>query len=130
MLHYLDKLLPKIKYIALLIYWAMLSFLLFKSHPEKDVSFMVFEGIDKVAHASTFLGLAFLFKINYPRLKNLYFYQIMLIYAILTEIIQGLLNNGRAQDINDIAADMLGVILGHGLFTLCKTWLSQRFDFA
>lgn len=80
----------------------------------------MFSGIDKVIHVSIFALLAFCFRTAFPRTKFIYFIQIMLSYAFLTEILQDEMHLGRSAEILDVVADTAGFFLGSFFFVKIK----------
>ena len=76
----------------------------------------MFDGIDKILHLSIFAMLGFCFMAAFPKIKFRYFIQIMLIYAILTEILQDEMQLGRSLEGLDLVADTIGVLLGYYVF--------------
>lgn len=98
------------------IYWAFLTFMLLKPGVENMEYPFMFDGIDKVLHLSIFAMLGFCFMAAFPKIKFRYFIQIMLIYAILTEILQDEMQLGRSLEGLDLVADTIGVLLGYYVF--------------
>ncbi len=92
--------------------------------------FLQIPHLDKIAHA--FLFGVFVVLLNYGFYKQInitfkrHYYTISLIsavlMAILTEWLQDLLGRGRTAEVNDIAADFAGALLGMGGF-----WIWKRF---
>lgn len=80
----------------------------------------MFEGIDKVLHLSIFALLGFCFMATFPKIKFIYYIQIMLIYSILTEILQDEMGFGRSLETLDLVADTIGVIIGYFAFMQLK----------
>ena len=80
----------------------------------------MFEGIDKVLHLSIFALLGFCFMATFPKIKFIYYIQIMLIYSILTEILQDAMGFGRSLETLDLVADTIGVLIGYFAFTQLK----------
>lgn len=76
----------------------------------------MFEGIDKVLHLSIFTFLGFAFMATYPKIKFFYFIQIMMLYGMLTEILQDEMHWGRSLEFLDLVADMVGVLIGYFIF--------------
>ena len=111
----LDKI-SKIFTKILPIYWAFLTFMLLKPGVENMEYPFMFDGIDKVLHLSIFAMLGFCFMAAFPKIKVRYFIQIMLIYAILTEILQDEMQLGRSLEGLDLVADTIGVLLGYYVF--------------
>lgn len=111
----LDKI-SKIFTKILPIYWAFLTFMLLKPGVENMEYPFMFDGIDKILHLSIFGMLGFCFMAAIPKIKFRYFIQIMLIYAILTEILQDEMQLGRSLEGLDLVADTIGVLLGYYVF--------------
>ena len=80
----------------------------------------MFEGIDKVLHLSIFMLLGFCFMATVPKMKFIHYIQIMLIYSILTEILQDEMGFGRSLEALDLVADTIGVIIGYFAFMQLK----------
>lgn len=97
------------------IYWAILTYMLLKPTGDTAHHFLFFKGIDKVVHFLVFAILGFLFSIVF-RKSNFLFFVIMFLYALLTEILQGVMSLGRSFEIWDLVADMLGVSVGYWLY--------------
>ncbi len=76
----------------------------------------MFQGIDKILHLSIFALLGFCFMSAFPRIKFLYFIQIMIAYGLLTEILQDEMAFGRSLEFLDVVADTVGVLLGYVVF--------------
>ncbi len=108
----LDKI-SKIFSKILPIYWAFLTYMLLKPGEENQEYWFMFTGIDKVLHLSIFAALGFCFVAAFPKIKFSYFFQIILIYAFLTEILQEEMGLGRSMETLDIVADAIGCILGY-----------------
>ena len=103
------------------IYWAFLTYMLLRPGVENmEYSFM-FDGIDKVLHLAIFGMLGFSFVAAFPKVRFVYFFQIMLSYAILTEILQDEMELGRSLEFLDLVADTVGVISGYFLFKKVKS---------
>ena len=118
--NHLDKI-SKIFKKILPIYWAFLTYMLLRPGVENiEYSFM-FDGIDKVLHLAIFGMLGFSFVAAFPKVRFLYFFQIMLSYSILTEILQDEMGWGRSMEALDLVADTIGVILGYFLFKKVKS---------
>ena len=81
----------------------------------------MFEGIDKLLHLSIFAMLGFCFMAAIPKIKFLYFFQIMIIYGLLTEILQDEMGWGRSMEVLDLVADTVGVLAGYYIFTKVKS---------
>lgn len=76
----------------------------------------MFPGIDKMVHLSIFAFLAFCFLAAYPKIRFIYFIQIMMIYGMVTEILQDEMNWGRSLEGLDLVADITGVLIGYLIF--------------
>lgn len=113
----LDKI-SKIFSKILPIYWAFLTYMLLKPGEENHEYWFMFSGIDKVLHLSIFAALGFSFIATFPRIKFSYFFQIILIYAFLTEILQEEMGLGRSMETLDIVADTVGCLIGYYTYRL------------
>ncbi|WP_418219368.1 VanZ family protein [Chryseobacterium glaciei] len=111
----LDKI-SKIFSKILPIYWAFLTYMLLKPGEENHEYWFMFSGIDKVLHLSIFAMLGFLFIATFPKIKFSYFFQIILIYAFLTEILQDEMGLGRSMESLDIVADTIGCLIGYFIY--------------
>ncbi|MCW3161912.1 VanZ family protein [Chryseobacterium oryctis] len=100
------------------IYWAFLTYMLLKPGEENHEYWFMFNGIDKVLHLGIFAMLGFCLKAAFPKIKFSYFFQIILIYAFLTEIFQEEMGLGRSMETLDIVADTLGCLLGYYIYKL------------
>ncbi|NMR35797.1 VanZ family protein [Chryseobacterium aquaticum] len=98
------------------IYWAFLTYMLLRPGVENREYFFMFDGIDKVLHLGIFAMLGFLFIAAFPRIRFSYYFQIILIYAFLTEILQEEMNLGRSMETLDIVADTIGCLLGYYIY--------------
>ena len=98
------------------IYWAFLTFMLLKPGIENVEYAFMFEGIDKILHLSIFTFLGFSFIASFPKIKFAYFIQIMIIYALFTEILQDEMHLGRSLEFLDLVADTVGVLIGYFIF--------------
>ncbi|MBB6333435.1 hypothetical protein HNP24_004461 [Chryseobacterium sediminis] len=110
----LDKI-SKIFSKILPIYWAFLTYMLLRPGEENiEYGFMVgIDDIDKLVHLCIFAFLSFSFIAAFPKIKFSYFFQIILIYAFLTEILQEEMGLGRSMESLDIVADTIGCLLGY-----------------
>lgn len=115
----LDKI-SKIFTKILPIYWAFLTFMLLKPGVENLEYPFMFDGIDKILHLTIFAMLGFCFVAAFPKVKFIYFFQIMLGYSILTEILQDEMGWGRSLEVLDLVADTAGILLGYYLFFRIK----------
>ena len=100
------------------IYWAFLTYMLLKPGEENHEYWFMFSGIDKALHLSIFGVLGFCFIASFPRIKFIYFIQIILIYAFLTEILQEEMGLGRSMETLDIVADTFGCLIGYYIYRL------------
>ncbi len=101
------------------IYWAFLTYMLLKSGQDiPAIGFLDFVGVDKVIHIAIFVALGGLLKLVYPKISFVKFFTITLIYSILTEILQGIMNLGRSMEFYDLIADSIGLIIGFELAKL------------
>ncbi|WP_262888163.1 VanZ family protein [Chryseobacterium gallinarum] len=98
------------------IYWAFLTYMLLKPGQENHEYWFMFNGIDKVLHVSIFAALGFSFVATFPKIKFSYFFQIILIYAFLTEILQEEMGLGRSMETLDIVADAIGCLVGYYIY--------------
>jgi hypothetical protein len=92
--------------------------MLLKPGEENHEYWFMFNGIDKVLHLSIFAALGFSFIATFPKIKFSYFFQIILIYAFLTEILQEEMGLGRSMETLDIVADIIGCLLGYYAYKL------------
>lgn len=83
---------------------------------ENHEYFFMFDGIDKVLHLGIFAMLGFCFIAAFPRIKFSYFFQIILIYAFLTEILQEKMGLGRSMETLDVLADAIGCLVGYYIY--------------
>ena len=90
--------------------------MLLKPGVENFVYPFMFDGIDKFLHLSIFSLLGFAFMAAFPKIKFLYFLQIIAIYGLLTEILQDEMNLGRSLENLDFVADMVGALIGYFIF--------------
>ncbi|MDR6461219.1 VanZ family protein [Chryseobacterium vietnamense] len=87
--------------------------MLLRPGEENHEYWFMFSGIDKVLHLSIFAALGFSFIAAFPKIKFSYFFQIILLYAFLTEILQEEMGLGRSMETLDIVADTIGCLLGY-----------------
>ena len=116
----LDKI-SKIFSKILPIYWAFLTYMLLKPGVENMEYPFMFEGIDKILHISIFAMLGFCFMAAFPKIKFIFYIQIMLCYGMLTEILQDEMHLGRSLENLDLVADTVGVLIGYFLFFRIKS---------
>ena len=108
----LDKFRPLFKKVVLPIYWAFLTFMLLKPGVENEEYWFMFPGIDKLIHLSIFAFLGFTLLMSFKKLNIIYFFLIVFFYGLGTEILQEVMHMGRAFELLDILADVLGSLLG------------------
>lgn len=75
--------------------------------------FSRFANIDKIVHISIFAFLGFTFRLSFPKQMFVVFIQIMLCYALLTEIMQDEIGLGRTLEFYDLICNIVGVLLGY-----------------
>nr|WP_309436536.1 VanZ family protein [Chryseobacterium sp.] len=92
--------------------------MLLKPGEENHEYWFMFSGIDKILHLSIFAALGFSFIAAFPKIKFSYFFQIILIYAFLTEILQEEMGLGRSMETLDIVADTIGCLLGYYIYKI------------
>ncbi len=104
------------------IYWAFLTYILLKGGFEKrEPYWFEFTNIDKTIHIAIFALLGFCYRVAYPRQNFWVFVQVMLIYALLTEILQDEMALGRSMETLDLVADMIGVAIGYLIWKKLNT---------
>ena len=112
----LDNLINKYSKITLPIYWAFLTYMLLRPGVEnKEYPFM-FQHIDKIIHFTIFFLLGFFFRVRFPNIKPLYFFLILISYALLTEILQDVMKMGRSLEVLDAVADTLGLSFAYYIY--------------
>ena len=94
------------------IYWALLTYSLLRPSIEEAQGWFLFPHVDKFFHFVFFLILGALLKFSYPNMRFYLFILLLLGYAILTEILQDMLNTGRTGDVYDLIADAIGILAG------------------
>jgi VanZ family protein len=92
--------------------------MLLKPGEENQEYWFMFDGIDKALHLSIFAMLGFCFMAAFPKIKFSYFFQIILIYAFLTEILQEEMGLGRSMETLDVVADTIGCLIGYYIYRL------------
>ncbi|MCD9856254.1 VanZ family protein [Epilithonimonas sp. JDS] len=98
------------------IYWAFLTYMLLRPGIEnKEYPFM-FQHIDKVIHFTIFFLLGFFFRVRFPKVSLLYYFLILISYALLTEILQDIMKWGRSLEVLDAVADTLGLALAYYIY--------------
>lgn len=92
--------------------------MLLKPGQENQEYWFMFDGIDKVLHLSIFAMLGFCFMATFPKIRFYYFFQIILIYGFLTEILQEEMGLGRSMETLDVVADAIGCLIGYSIYKL------------
>lgn len=100
------------------VYWAFLTYMLLRPGEENHEYWFMFSGIDKVLHVSIFAMLGFCFIAAFPKIKFSYFFQIILIYAFITEILQEKMGLGRSMEALDVVADTIGCLMGYSVYKM------------
>lgn len=95
------------------IYWAFLTYMLLRPGSEEQEHFILFPHIDKLVHFLIFSALSFFLVLAFPKIKFYIFIYIILIYAVLTEILQSKMGFGRSAEFLDILADLFGALFGY-----------------
>ena len=101
----------------LLVVWTLIMAWLLLTPGSPDVSLFHFEGADKLAHFSLFLGWSFLMTLRgyysstNTRLILLVVFCVSLIIGGGTELLQGVIPN-RSRELVDFFADVLGALGG------------------
>ena len=109
------------------IYWAFLTYMLLKPGVENKEYWFMFPGIDKLLHFSIFAFLGFCFLAAFPKIKFLYYIYIMLIYALVTEILQDEMGLGRSLEFFDVIADSIGFLLGYLIYRFLRNSFAKYF---
>lgn len=94
------------------IYWAFLLIALLYPNSNLHYPSFVFEGADKLVHFILFLLLGGIIQLAFPRQNFWLIFQILLLTAAGTEILQDVMHLGRDMDFWDLIADMIGGIVG------------------
>lgn len=92
--------------------------MLLKPGEENQEYWFMFSGLDKVLHLSIFAALGFLLVGSFPKIKFAYFFQIILLYGFLTEILQEEMGLGRSMEFLDVVADAIGCLIGYYTYKL------------
>ena len=112
----LDNLINKYSKITLPIYWAFLTYMLLRPGVENKEYFFMFPHLDKLIHFTIFFLLGFFFRVRFPKASLLYYFLILVSYALLTEILQDTMNWGRSLEFLDAVADTLGLSLAYYIY--------------
>ena len=121
----LDNLIKKYSKITLPIYWAFLTYMLLRPGVENKEYFFMFPHIDKLIHFSIFFLLGFFFRLRFPKVSLLYFFLMLISYALLTEILQDVMKWGRSLEVLDAVADTLGLSLAYYIYNRYEKFQNQ-----
>lgn len=112
----MDNIITKYSKIILPIYWAFLTYMLLRPGLEnKEYAFM-FPHLDKLIHFTIFFLLGFFYKLRFPKTIFLYFFLILVSYALLTEILQDIMKLGRSLEVLDAVADTVGLSFSYYIY--------------
>ncbi|WP_231121131.1 VanZ family protein [Epilithonimonas vandammei] len=112
----MDNIITKYSKIILPIYWAFLTYMLLRPGVENKEYFFMFPHLDKFIHFTIFFLLGFFFRLRFPKTSLLYFFLILISYALLTEILQDIMKLGRSLEVLDAVADTLGLSLSYYIY--------------
>ena len=112
----LDNLINKYSKITLPIYWAFLTYMLLRPGVENKEYFLMFPHLDKLIHFTIFFLLGFFFRVRFPKVSLLYYFLLLISYALLTEILQDVMKWGRSLEFLDAVADTLGLSLAYYIY--------------
>lgn len=87
--------------------------MLLRPGSEEQEHLLLFPHIDKVVHFLIFSCLGYCIVMAYPKIRFIIFVYIILIYGVITEILQGEMDWGRSGEVLDIVADLLGGLFGY-----------------
>ena len=121
----LDNLITKYSKIILPIYWAFLTYMLLRPGVENKEYFFMFPHLDKLIHFTIFFLLGFFFRLRFPKTPLLYFFFILISYALLTEILQDIMKLGRSLEVLDAVADTLGLSLSYYIYNKYEKFQNQ-----
>ena len=113
-----NHLIQKYSKIILPIYWAFLTYMLLRPGIENKEYFFMFPHLDKLIHCSIFFLLGFFFRLRFPKTQFLYFFLILVSYALLTEILQDIMQLGRSLELLDAVADTVGLTLSYYIYNI------------
>ena len=108
------------------IFWLGLTFYasIASSKNVKSVSFIHFEGIDKVAHLILYAVFSFLWygAFSYILKKNVIWYSVgfAILFGIAMEIVQFLFFKDRSFEVSDIIANIIGSFVGVNILNRIK----------
>ncbi|WP_342772851.1 VanZ family protein [Epilithonimonas xixisoli] len=112
----MDNLINKYSKITLPIYWAFLTYMLLRPGVENKEYFFMFPHLDKLIHFTIFFLLGFFFRVRFPKVSILYYFLILISYALLTEILQDVMKWGRSLEVLDAIADTLGLSFAYYIY--------------
>lgn len=78
----------------------------------------MFPHLDKLIHCSIFFLLGFFFRLRFPKTHFIYFFLILVSYALLTEILQDIMQLGRSLELLDAVADTVGLTLSYYIYNI------------
>ena len=107
------------------IYWAFLTYMLLRPGVENKEYFFMFPHLDKLIHFTIFFLLGFFFRLRFPKTPLLYFFLILISYALLTEILQDIMKLGRSLEVLDAVADTLGLSLSYYIYNKYEKFQNQ-----
>lgn len=84
---------------------------------ENKEYFFMFPHLDKLIHFSIFFLLGFFFKLRFPKITLISYALILISYALLTEILQDIMKQGRSLEVLDAIADTLGLLISYYIYT-------------
>ena len=87
-----------------------------KPGTENKEYWFMFSGIDKALHLGIFAMLGFCFIAAFPKIRFSHYFQIILLYAFLTEILQDEMQLGRSLEALDVVADTIGCLIGYYVY--------------
>ncbi len=123
----MDKISRLFRYKILPIYWAFLTYMLLRpSEVDREKHWFEFHNLDKIVHFLIFVVLGFCYRVAFFKQKKRFFVVVMFIYALFTEVAQGLMNMGRTMDFYDLLADMMGAGFGCFLFWQILSYIEKR----
>ena len=85
-----------------------------------------FHNLDKIVHFLIFVVLGFCYRVAFFKQKKWLFVVVMFVYALFTEVAQGLMNMGRTMDFYDLLADMIGAGFGCFIFLKILHYIERR----
>jgi VanZ-like protein len=100
--------------------------LLIPGEVNRERHWFEFHNLDKIVHFLIFVVLGFCDRLAFFKQKKRFFVVVMFIYALFTEVAQGLMNMGRTMDFYDLIADMMGAGFGCFLFWQILSYIEKR----